>query len=225
MFNEQRSKLLEKYQNLTDSDKAVMQFLVVCHTYETASFIAQNLSNLSIRSDQGRPITAASIQPVLVALKNNRLLEVQAGKSGYRCNRLLAEPITRQLVEDKQFERYASLFDQPTPIAKKAFYANQHQCLRDARISFHRGDYASVNQCLRIGNRYYYQYQLPDPIDVYLSWILNPLDIAWLKRRHPQMIDDLTGFIALHQLVYLYHDPDIFNFLANTLRETQKLYN
>ncbi|WP_404358523.1 DEAD/DEAH box helicase [Methylotuvimicrobium sp. KM1] len=214
MINEQRSLLLEKYQNLTGSDKAIMQFLAVCHSYETATVIAQNLSNLGIRNDQGKSFTAVSIKPVLVALKNNQLLEVQAGKSGYRCNRLLAEPIARQLVDDQQFERYASLFEQPTPIAKKSFYANQDHCLRDARISFHRGDYAQSNQCLSIGNLYYYKYQLPDQIDVYLSWLLNPMDIAWFKRRNPQLIHDLTGFIGLHQLVYLYHDPDIFNFLA-----------
>ncbi|WP_341327260.1 DEAD/DEAH box helicase [Methylotuvimicrobium sp. KM2] len=217
LLHKQRAELLAKYQDLSATSRAVLQLMAVAYNYEMATPISQYLKVLKINDDRGRQFTPASIKPILQALQKAGLLEQPSGKAEYRSNRLLAEPVVRQLVDTGEFERYAALFEQTSPIAKKTFYGTAAECLRDARISFHRGDYKQVNVTLNTGRRYSYQSRYPDDADAYLSWVLNPFDEDWFERRHPALVKELIGHLGMHQVVFLYQDPQISDYLARWL--------
>jgi len=191
--------------------------MAVAYNYEMATPISQYLKVLKINDARGRQFTPASIKPILLTLVKAGFLEQQTGKAEYRCHRLLAEPIVRQLVETGEFERYVAPFEQSTTIAKRTYYGYSSECLRDARISFHRGDYKQVNATLNTGRRYSYQSRYPDDVDIYFTWVLNPFDEDWLERRHPALVKELIGHLGMHQLVFLYHDPQISDYLARWL--------
>lgn len=57
---------------------------------------------------------------------------------------------------------------------------------------------------------------LPSDYDIYLQWILNPFDPAWLRDRHPVILHDIAGYIGLHQLSRLHADPTIYDFLRQS---------
>ncbi|PKM37967.1 MAG: ATP-dependent helicase [Gammaproteobacteria bacterium HGW-Gammaproteobacteria-10] len=217
MFHKQRSELLAKYQDLSAISREVLQLMAVAYNYEMATPISQYLKVLKINDARGRQFTPASIKPILLTLVKAGFLEQQTGKAEYRCHRLLAEPIVRQLVETGEFERYVAPFEQSTTIAKRTYYGYSSECLRDARISFHRGDYKQVNATLNTGRRYSYQSRYPDDVDIYFTWVLNPFDEDWLERRHPALVKELIGHLGMHQLVFLYHDPQISDYLARWL--------
>ncbi len=215
MTSTKRTKLLASYQKLPAEQLAIMKLLSVFYGYATTTFLAKGLHALGVISNN-KP---DNIKAALLALQKADLLEQQAKLATYRCHRLLVEPITRQLVDAEEFEYYASLVEKMAPIGDSYYrYLSADDCLRDARIQFHRRDYEKLNKCLEIGKRHT---QLPTGIDIYLAWLINPLDSDWLARRHPIFIKQLAGYIGLHQMLYLYADADIFQFLQRQLQENQ----
>ncbi|GAB4263805.1 MAG: DEAD/DEAH box helicase [Methylomicrobium sp.] len=224
MFDKQRNELLAAYNQLSGTEQIIMQLLAVLHVSEHATSISQHLTSLGIRDHNKKPFTATTVEPFLQTLLNQGLLETQAINKGqvtpyYRCHRLISEIIVRQLVDIGAFERYAALLDKPTPIARKTYYADINRCLADARVAFYRNDYAQVQATLQTGRRFFYHTDYPQDIDAYFAWILNPFDSDWFERQRPNLLEQFMGYIGIHQLVYLYHDSALFDYLAQWLNE------
>jgi len=51
--------------------------------------------------------------------------------------------------------------------------------------------------------------EIPSYIDLLLSWYANPLDIGWFVQYQPILAGALFNNCNLHQLIYLYADPDL----------------
>jgi hypothetical protein len=211
-----RASLMSCYQQLPDRQKAVMAILSVNYAYCTISTLGNCLHDLGFKDGKNKPLKNIDLKPDFDALLATGLIEEHPNYGTRRCARLIAESITRQLINDNQFERYAKLIDKHVfdTRGKYFYYTSPDDCLRDMRLYFHREEYAKADACLEKIHT-----QMPGSVDIYLSWLLNPLDIAWLISRHPVIAKQLVGYILLHQSLYLYDTPPEESLLHYCLKE------
>lgn len=219
MHQPQRIKLIESYRALPADLQIIINLLAVYHGYCSLSNIGKMLANLGIK-EGNRVLKSETVKARLRPLIADGLLEENVRPGGTRCSRALVEVITRQLVADKEFEIYAAEVLALNPPGKSYYrYNTAEDCIREARIHFHRGDYQEMQACLDMGQRY--PGNLPSHIDLYLSWVLNPLDALWFREKHALIVREIAGYAALHQLVYLYQYPELDAFLKQHIADDE----
>ena len=135
--------MLERYQQSTPAEQAAVNLLAVAWGGLSKSQITTPLrKNLS--ADE-----AAKIK--LELLQRNGLIEVNRSlwsSHGLRCNRLIAEPVTRKLVANGTFGHYVELVHLAAPLqaayqktAKGDFqFRNDDELIREVRIGIYRAD-------------------------------------------------------------------------------------
>ncbi len=220
MHRQQRSKLLEAYRALPADLQVIVNLLSVYHGYCSLTNIGKALAGLGIK-EGSRVLKSETVKARLRPLIAEGLLEENVRPGGTRCSRSLVEVITRQLIADKEFEMYAAEVLALNPAGKGYYrYNSAEDCIREARIHFHRGDYPEMQACLDMGGRY--PGNLPSHIDLYLSWFLNPLDVDWFQKQHPLILKDMAEYAALHQVVYLYNHPDLDAFFQKQLQDGEE---
>ncbi len=203
----QRPQLLDSYRKLPAEHQAIVKLLAVYYGYCSLTTLAKCLASMGIK-EGGKVLKSESVKARLKPLISAGILEENPRPGGTRCSRALAEVIARKLVDDGEFEAFVSVVLQHNPPGHGYYrYNNVDDCIREARIFFHRADYAQVETCLRIGQ--HYPGKVPEIADLYLSWFLNPLDIVCFARQHPKLILDMAAYSAVHQLVYLYANPEL----------------
>ncbi|NJA04919.1 DEAD/DEAH box helicase [Methylococcaceae bacterium WWC4] len=203
----QRGQCLDHYRRLPAEHQTIVKLLAMYYGYCSLTTLAKCLASLGIK-EGGKVLKSESVKARIKPLIAAGLLEENPRPGGTRCSRALAEVIVRQMVDDNEFERYAAVVTTHNPPGHGYYrYNSVDDCIREARLFFHRGDYAQVAQCLKIGD--HYPGKIPDPIDLYLSWFLNPLDLAGFARQHGPLLLEMAGFAAMHQLVYLYANSDL----------------
>jgi len=214
----QSSRLLERlktYRTLTAEQQIILKVLAVYYGYSSLINLAKCLASLGIREGD-KTLKSEAVKARLKPLIKEGLLEENVKSGGTRCCRTLAEVLTRQAVVDKEFDLFAGAVQMQNPPGLGYYrYSTVDDCIREARIQFYRGDYAKVDECLESGA--HYLGKLPPVNELYLSWFLNPLDVAWFTTHHPQLLLGLAGFSGLHQLLYLYADQKLDNFLQQLL--------
>lgn len=211
----QRAKYLDAYRALPAELQILVNLLAVYYGYCSLTNIAKCLASLGIK-EGNRVLKPETVKARLRPLITAGLLEENARPGGTRCARTLAETITRQLVSDKEFEMYACVVQQLNPAGSGYYrYNTVDDCIREARLYFHRGDYLKMQECLEAGRRY--PGSLPHGIDLYLSWFLNPLDVDWFSRQHPLILREMAGYACLHQLIYLYRQSELDAFFQRQL--------
>ncbi|MGY6276727.1 DEAD/DEAH box helicase [Methylomonas sp. MgM2] len=216
----QRAKLLQAYLALPADLQVIVNLLAVYHGYCSLTNIAKMLANLGIK-EGSRILKSETVKARLRPLIAEGLLEENVRPGGTRCSRALVEVITRQLIADKEFEMYAAEVLALNPAGKGYYrYNTAEDCVREARIYFHRGNYQEMQACLELGGRY--PGGLPSHVDLYLSWFLNPLDVAWFQRRHGLILKELAEYAALHQTIYLYRQPDLDVFFEQQLADGEE---
>lgn len=219
MHQTQRTKLLQTYQALPADLQTLVNVLAVYNGYCSLTNLAKALSGLGIK-EGSRVLKSETVKARLRPLVAEGILEENVRPGGTRCSRALVEVITRQLVDEKEFERYAAEVLALNPPGKGYYrYNTADDCIREARIYFHQGDYQQMQACLEVGRRY--PGNLPSHIDLYLSWFLNPLDVFWFQRHHPLIIREMAGYAALHQLIYLYGQPELDVFFKQQLEDSE----
>ncbi|MCQ8102892.1 DEAD/DEAH box helicase [Methylomonas sp. SURF-2] len=215
MHSNNPAKLLQTYRNLPADLKTLVNLLAVYYGYCSLTNIAKCLAGLGIK-EGSRVLKSETVKARLRPLIAEGLLEENARPGGTRCARGLAESITRQLVAANEFEKYAlEVFALNPPSRGYYRYNSAEDCIREARIHFHRGDYQQMQGCLQIGRRY--PGNLPSDIDLYLSWFLNPLDVAWFQQHHSPVLPEMAEYACLHQLIYLYRYPSLEAFFQQQL--------
>lgn len=215
MNNPQRQKLINAYQALPADLQILVNLLAVYYSYCSQTNIAKGLASLGIK-EGSRVLKAETVRARLRPLIAGGLLEENVRPGGTRCSRALVEWITRQLIKHQEFEAYATVVLQLNPTGSGYYHYNTaDDCIREARIHFHRGDYPKMQSCLEMGQRY--PGNLPNHIDLYLSWFFNPLDMEWFNRQHALIAPEIAGYAALHQLVYLYQQPELDSFYRQQL--------
>jgi superfamily II DNA or RNA helicase len=212
------AELFKQYEQLPPNQRAILEVLAVYYGYAGPTLIGKCLADLGFKDKDGKAFKPATLTLLLEALHDLRLVEKAPKQGTYRCARRFIEPLTRKLAEDERaFRKIADSIGRHASVRGGYYrYDKADDCLRDARIRFHRREYKEANECLKIGR---YVLNLPPDYDMYLRWILNPFDLAWLKSRHPIILHDIAGNIALHQLTHLYADPAIDDFLRRCALE------
>ncbi|PPD30385.1 MAG: helicase SNF2 [Methylomonas sp.] len=215
MNSSQRSKMLNAYQALPGDLQILMNLLAVYYGYCSQTNIAKALASLGIM-EGSRVLKAETVRARLRPLIASGLLEENVRPGGTRCCRALVEVITRQLIQNQEFDVYAAVVLQLNPSGSGYYHYNTaDDCIREARIYFHRGDYQKMQACLDMGQRY--PGNMPNHIDLYLSWFFNPIDMVWFNQRHALIASEVAGYAALHQLVYLYQLPELDSFYQQQL--------
>lgn len=214
----QSSHLVERlktYGTLTAEQQIILKLLAVYYGYSSLINLAKCLASLGIREGD-KTLKSDAVKARLKPLIKAGLLEENAKSGGTRCCKTLAEVLIRQAVVDKDFDLFAGAVQMQNPPGHGYYrYSTVDDCIREARIQFYRGDYARVSECLESGS--HYLGKLPPVNELYLSWFLNPLDVAWFTKHHPQILIGLASFSGLHQLLYLYADPKLDGFLQQLM--------
>ncbi|MGR8930235.1 MAG: DEAD/DEAH box helicase [Gammaproteobacteria bacterium] len=217
MPNSQRTKLLDNYRALPADLQVIVNLLSVYHGYCSLTNIAKALAGLGIK-EGNRILKSETVKARIRPLIAEGLLEENVRPGGTRCSRSLVEIITRQLVSDREFEMYAAEVLALNPPGKGYYrYNTAEDCIREARIQFYRGDYQQMQACLNMGQRY--PGNLPGHVDLYLSWFLNPVNLAWFQKWHPVILKEMAEYSALHQLIYLYRHPELETFFQSQLQD------
>ncbi|WP_239649787.1 DEAD/DEAH box helicase [Methylocucumis oryzae] len=219
----QLPELMEQYQKLTDEQLMIMNILAVYYSYCSLTVMISCLSSLGIKASTGKALKSSDIKPYYDALNKLNLIEHNPKLGNYRCNRHIAELITRELVTQRQFQRYFEVLTPHITLANTTYlyFNSDEECIRNARIQFYCRDYTTVKKFISVRQRYSTKF---NSIDSYLSWLLNPFDPEWLAREHPVMTDELAGYIGVHQLSYLKNDATINAFLAQQSAKTPDSY-
>ncbi|MBD9356868.1 DEAD/DEAH box helicase [Methylomonas albis] len=214
----QSSHLVERlktYRTLTAEQQIILKLLAVYYGYSSLINLAKCLASLGIREGD-KTLKSDAVKARLKPLIKAGLLEENPKSGGTRCCKTLAEVLIRQAVVDKDFDLFAGAVQMQNPPGHGYYrYSTVDDCIREARIQFYRGDYARVSECLESGS--HYLGKLPPVNELYLSWFLNPLDVAWFTKHHPQILIGLAGFSGLHQLLYLYADQKLDGFLQQLM--------
>jgi len=219
----QRAKLLQAYRALPADLQTIVNLLAVYHGYCSLTNIAKMLAKLGIK-EGSRVLKSETVKARLRPLIAEGILEENVRPGGTRCSRALVEVITRQLIAEKEFEMYAVEVLALNPTGKGYYrYNTAEDCIREARIYFHRSDYPEMQACLDTGMRY--PGGLPSHIDLYLSWFLTPLDVVWFQQQHALILKEMAGYAALHQLIYLYRQPDLEVFFDQQLVDGEQREN
>lgn len=217
MHASQRAHKLETYLALPADLQTIVNLLAVYYGYCSFTNIAKGLADLGIK-EGNRLLKSETVKARLRPLIADGLLEENSRPGGTRCDRSLVELITRHLVADKQFETYATVILALNPPKSSYYrYNSPEDCLQEARIQFHRGEYAKVEECLTLGRRIWVG--LPNIIDLYLTWFLNPLDVDYFKQHHGAALTQMAQYSALHQLIYLYQHPGLEEFFSQLLED------
>lgn len=212
------SRLVERlkaYRTLTPEQQVIMKLLAVYYGYSSMINLAKCLASFGIREGD-KTLKSEAVKARLKPLLKEGLLEENVKSGGTRCCRTLAEVLTRQAIVDKEFDLFAGAVQMNNPPGHGYYrYSSVEDCIREARIQFYRGNYAKVDECLESGA--HYLGKLPPVNELYLTWFLNPLDVGWYTHYHPQILIGLAGFSGLHQLLYLYPDEKLENFLQQLM--------
>ncbi|MBL1263716.1 DEAD/DEAH box helicase [Methylomicrobium sp. RS1] len=218
MTSDTLSEQFKQYDQLPPEQRAVLDVLAVHYGYAGPTLIGKCLFDLGFKDKDGKAFKPVTLAPLLEALQDLRLAEKAPKQTIYRCARRFVEPLTRKLAEEtRTFRKVADSIGRHAPVRGGYYrYDKADDCLREARIRFHLREYKEAGECLKIGR---HVLNLPPDYDLYLRWILNPFDAVWLRARHPVILHDIAGYIALHQLNHLYADPAIDDFLRRCALE------
>ncbi|OAI16374.1 helicase SNF2 [Methylomonas lenta] len=218
MHASQQLKYLDAYRALPNELQVIVKLLAVYYGYCSLTNIAKYLADLGIK-EGNRVLKSETVKARIRPLITAGILEENIRPGGTRCARTLVEAITRQLIVDNEFDEYVAVVKQLNSTGTGYYHYNTvEDCIRDARIHFHRGDYPKMQSCLDIGQRY--PGNLPHTIDLYLSWFFNPLDIGFFEQHHPHILKELAAYACLHQLIYLYQQPELDAFYQQQLADT-----
>ena len=185
---------LNAYHALPHDLQTIVNFLAVYYVYSGYTNLSAGLAKLGILEGH-RQLKSETVRARIRPLIADGLLEDSKGPGGPRCNQILAEVVTRYLVDKDQFETYANVVLACNP-PKSTFwrYNSPEHCLQEARIEFHRGNYRSTQEYLRLGSRIWSGAVLLNTLEFYNKLFQVSPDIAYFERRHP----DILAIISLN---------------------------
>jgi len=216
MKNPRRINNTEELLALSPEAQIIVNTLAVFYGYSSMTNLATCLASLGVKHNNKELNPKLLRNHLNPLLKTGVLEEPEKGGGGVRCARALVEVIVRKLVAEGQFEKYAGVIERHNPmLVGYRSYGAPDQYLRTARIAFYRGKDEEMYETLSAGSQYVAGF--PRGSDVLLSWFLSPLDIDWSRSHQQKFLGGLVEYAALHQLLYLYAEPQLEAFLGQLL--------
>ncbi len=190
----QRTQLISQYQSLTPDAKRILQVMAVA--YESA--IRGKVLELCQALHQVDPkiypnLTEKLFKPAMSELTSKGVLLFNHGYA-YQCHPLLAEIITREVVQAGQFEAMVEAIETQLPITQIAknnviLFRNVEQFLRLSRWAIYRHQLDEVPRYLEMLKQYGYMafaITLEDVIGLVFN---NPFDEDWANTFPPQLVE------------------------------------
>lgn len=222
LIKEQRRQLFERYQQCTSTEQSVVNLLAVAWGGLTKSQITTALRKILGAGE------AAKVK--LELLERNELIEVEKtswNSRRLRCNRLVIELVTRQLVADSIFERYVGLVHLAAPL-QKGYQANtkdsiefrdDDELIREVRIGIYRADELYIEHLYQMLDRVKYPYwnrlpqRWPSPVPIYAMVCDNPFEREWFLSLPTKIRESTLPLILLQQAANWELDAAAFDLL------------
>jgi hypothetical protein len=153
MTSDTLAEQFKQYAQLPPEQRAILEVLAVHNGYAGPMLIGKCLSDLGVKDGTGKVFKPVTLAPPLEALHALHLVEKDSKQANYRCSRWFIEPLTRKLAEEtRTFRKLADSVERQAPVRGGYYrYGKAEDCLREARIRFHRREYQWANECLKIG--------------------------------------------------------------------------
>jgi superfamily II DNA or RNA helicase len=228
---EERGQLLERYHQCSAMEQAAVNLLAVAWGGLNKSQITTPLRKILGTGE------AAKIK--LEVLQRNGLIEVEKTWSGQRlrCNRLIVELVTRELVASGAFETYVDLVRLAAPLqmgylktAKDDIqFRDDDELIREARIGIYRADERYIERLFGMLERLKYSYwnglpqRWPDPAPIYAMVCDNPFEREWFVRLPAKIREPALPLILLQQAGGWGLDAAAFDLLREACEEPATL--
>ena len=138
----ERESLFSCYQDCSSIEQQVLQVMAVIYGFSNRHKILRCLSSLEIKSSTESNFDEASFRPYIMKLQDKGLVLFQPSQ-GTRCNPLIAELITLDLIENKTFETIANIVQNVYPLktnsqGNRLYFSNFDGMMRSGRIAFYQ---------------------------------------------------------------------------------------
>ena len=231
-IKEKRRQLFERYQQCTPIEQAAVNLLAVAWG---------GLSKSQITTSLRKILGAGEADKIkLELLQRNGLIEVNRSlwsSHGLRCNWLIAESVTRELVVNGTFEHYVELVHLAAPLqagyqktAKGDFqFRNDDELIREVRIGIYRADELYIEHLFGMLERQKYSYwnglpqRWPEPAPIYAMVCDNPFEREWFVRLPAKIREPALPLILLQQAGSWRLDAEAFDLLREACERSTAL--
>ncbi|AKH38793.1 SNF2 family DNA or RNA helicase [Nitrosomonas communis] len=225
---EERRQLFESYHQCTPSEQAAVNLLAVAWGGLSKSQITTPLRRILSAGE------AANIK--LERLQHSRLLKIEKtswNNQRLRCNKLIVELVTRELVASGAFERYVDLVHLAAPLqtayqktAKDDIqFRDDDELIREVRIGIYRADVLYIDRLFEMLGRVQYSYWngLPqrwsEPAPIYAMVCDNPFERDWFVRLPAKIREPALPLILLQQAAGWEQEAAAFDLLREACEE------
>jgi hypothetical protein len=189
----QRQELMQKYDGLNSLEQAIVQLFAVIYQSINKTQLVVCLSKSGIRDAAGKVFVPKTLNPLLLRLTEQHIIETIDTR--YRCHPLLMEIVTRQAVQQSNFESMAQAIQEADPLHDRRYYfyaspfVSYEQAVREIRLALYRGDFKKMYQQLDASaTGYPQQFAQYNPLLLIFG---NPFDKAWLLSLPGKLLDSI----------------------------------
>ncbi|MCC6490535.1 MAG: DEAD/DEAH box helicase [Candidatus Hydrogenedentes bacterium] len=209
-----RSEPLEKYRNLSPSDRAFVQLMSVVYEPLNGAKALQALTAAKVYTETGRPFDVPSYRQTLGKLIASGLITTN-NRMQTECDPKVAEVATRDAIREGRFPAMADAAARLRPVTRAlsyVYFESFRHAVRDFRILFYRGDLKDAYTLLNIiRERYEWDCRRHDPL---LSIADAPFDAEWFAGV-PHAMAEAILCPALQNAAYtLKNEDEKFRFLS-----------
>lgn len=209
----ERERLVAEYHKLESPAREIVQILAVVYEPLTRTALVKCLRKLGIRPNQGSWFSAATLEPMLTALTQGKLLD-ETDPTHWKCAPLLIETVARELAADGTFAETTLVADEVIPICtpwdSRYYYKSGEQGIRNLRKALYLGDVTSF--------RYHLGTLEGDGFlttRILTEMARNPFDETWLRNLTP----DISAIILLFLVEYALSRQEPLPYIHEMLRE------
>ncbi len=205
-----QSELLQHYENLSQFEQTLLQFLSVVYEPANISLIINCLNNLELRSSRGNKPTVTNLNHYLTKFQQVGLLTPER-----QCAPEIVEVLSKFSVAEGTFPLYAEVIRAEAPVS---YYYGKWttrcwRAIRELRIGIYTQQFSLIEeatefidaQCTEIAP------DLPPTVQV----TTRPFDHSWLRKLPTSFQFYLLDNVLRYAQANLLSFPEIINFLNN----------
>ncbi|MGF1490890.1 MAG: DEAD/DEAH box helicase [Microcoleaceae cyanobacterium] len=201
--NDIRNGLIQAYCNCSELEQEIVQLFSLIYESASRSMFVKCCIALRLQNEAGKRVDANTVKAKIDHLLDLDLL-IQGEKSNeVRCNPLLPEVATRDVVKsEEKFMNYIEAIDKyfPIPLRWKngpRKFSGEQQLIREVRIGFYAQDMEHIDR--QFIDYYKYSYSQEEVLsfsDIFKLVCTNPFDAEWFRSLDPEIFESgLTNLL------------------------------
>ncbi|MBA3058439.1 MAG: DEAD/DEAH box helicase [Gammaproteobacteria bacterium] len=179
------SDLNDRFFERPAAEKLVLAILALVGSVPGQSWLVGYLNKGRFRTETGISFTKASIELVLLNLKQVGLVDELAGY-GYSCARAVQVSALKSAMAGGTFTKICDAVDEVDRVnfaTGRAYPTNAHNTRVMLRMALLRQrDTAEVHRCLAL----YFEAHFREPLHPYIAWFARPFEPAFFELLHPR---------------------------------------